>query len=256
MIFCTISASFFACISWKENDFLCYFFWKPFFVWLSFFKTLLSPSISFFDFNRPSSPRILGWNMFSSLKRSTRRCLCYCGLPWSMSVCHVAFITLLAFEEYFALFTSKQANIVHLQKSRYRDTIADILLSSPCTCGDTNASSTAWPLHRACRCTCRCRWWRSPRWRCSPPAPLALQWSARRLYLGQEQGSQGWSRFTNKPQEILTEIGSRKGIIVRAGAPESKRESWISTLSGPAPRRGSSCSRPGSSLTWGERVKV
>ena len=57
-------------------------------------------------------------------------------------------------------------------------------------------------------------------------------------------------------EEILTEIGSRKRIIFRAGAPESKRESWISTLSGPAPRRGSSCSRPGSSLTWGERVKV
>ena len=123
MIFCTISASFFACISWKEIFFVLSFFWEPYLVWISFFKTLLSPSISFFDFNRPSSPRILGWNMFSSLKRSTRRCVCYCCLPWSMSVCHVAFITLLAFEEYFALFTSKQANIVHLQKSRYRDTL-------------------------------------------------------------------------------------------------------------------------------------
>ena len=156
----------------------------------------------------------------------------------------------------FHIETGKHCAPVYYQDIETPLCPADILLSSPCTCGDTNASSTAWPLHRACRCRCRCRWWRSPRWRCSPPAPLALQWSARRLYLGQEQDHKAEIVSQKRPKEILTEICSRKGIIVRAGAPESKRESWISTLSGPAPRRGSSCSRPGSSLTWGKRVKV
>ena len=68
-------------------------------------------------------------------------------------------------------------------------------------------------------------------------------------------------RDDQRPVYVWQKIGLLVKLVWKGGSlndcknnlcfvPESSRESWISTLRGPAARRGISCNKPGSSFTW------